>query len=301
MSKTMVVAPIMGAIVGTEEILGKNRKWNAVNDTQREFLNKYFATRAELSGYSKEELRHWVSWVAEELNKILKEEGFDIQLQDFEPNEFGVVSILDVLVEWLVKGTEDHLVFKGTEYPAVRMENTAEVDNEYKVLFESLTSTQHPLCPIALVHTQSGDKVYMTVADRAAEGFDLTNRINEIRTTLQRGEHYDYLKFPMVDLNQQVDIAWLMGMNTTDENTGNPAIISQALQQTKFKMNQFGARVKSAVAIGVVITSVPPPPRGLEIDRPFFLWIEREGITVPVMYAYLDQEDWKDPGNLSEM
>ena len=81
--------------------------------------------------------------------------------------------------------------------------------------------------------------------------------------------------------------------------TGDGDSISQALQQTKFKMNQFGARVKSAVAIAV--SRAMSREVGLDIDQPFYLWIERDGVTVPVMYAYLDQEDWKDPGNLSEM
>lgn len=301
MSKTMVLAPIMKALVGAEDILGKNRKWNAVNDAQREFLEKYFSTRSELARYSEKELRYWVSWVAAELNEVLQKEGMDIRLEDFEPNTFGVVSILDLMVEWLVAGEEDRIFFKGTEYPAVRMESIGQVDDEPRYLFEAFSSTQHSH-PIALVHTKSGDKVYMTIGAEPAQDFELVNRINKIRASLKKEQwRYDYLKFPMVDLNQQVDISWLIGMNTTVEATEDDAVISQALQQTKFKMNQFGARVKSAVAIAVLCAGTPPPSRGLEIDKPFFLWIERGGVSTPVLYAYIDEADWKDPDDLSSM
>ena len=34
------------------------------------------------------------------------------------------------------------------------------------------------------------------------------------------------------------------------------------------------------------------------IDRPFYLWIERPGMSVPICSLYLTEEHWKDPGDL---
>lgn len=296
MSKTMVVSPIVAALVKTEDILGKDRKWNVVNDVQAHFLEQFFSKREELRGFSEKELRSWASWVAAELNEILEKEGFDIRLQDFAPNEFGVVSILDVLVEWLVEGEKTRLYIDDANYPAVKMEPEAEVEGGFKTIFEVYTSSQHPY-PVAMLHTKSGDRLYMTIADRPYQDFKLISRIDEIRNDLQRDQYYDWLMFPMVDLNHEVDISWLKNMQTTVEGSGEEAIISDALQQTKFKMNELGARVKSAVAIKVTITSVRRE-MGLIIDKPFFLWIEREGMLIPVMYAHIDEGDWKNPGNL---
>lgn len=301
MSKTMTVAPIMGALLKSEEILGKGRVWHGINPSQYIFLEQFFTQRAALAKFSDKELLSWVSWIAEELNKILKDEGFDIQIGDFAYDEFGVVSILDVLVEWLAPGQVDFILSGSAKYPAVKMEPRAYVDGKPEILFEALNSYLHPHS-VAVVKTQSDDKVYMTVAEKPAADFDLTNKIDEIRDSLHEGPDYDWLKFPMVDLNHQIDIGWLKGMwtTTTRKNIGQKAIISQALQQTKFKMNQFGARVKSAVAIGVRTVSIRIE-QGFIINKPFFLWIEREGATIPVMYAYIDREDWKNPGNLSNI
>lgn len=298
-SHSMVMSPIERALVESERILGKNRQWNAVNGEQRQLLNFYAFD--ELSRFSEKELRAWADWNADKLNKILRDENFQIQLQPFKPGEFGVVSILDVLVNWLVKGRVDKLLVGGRNVPAVKMNPMMETEDGRGVsMWQACASSQHNN-PIARVNTKTGDKVYMTVADREYQDFALIGRIEEIRSDVQPSsyEHYDWLKFPMVDLNHQPNISWLLNMWTTLDS-GNRAFISQALQQTKFKMNEHGARVKSAVAISVMITSVWRE-LGLEIDAPFFLWIERDGLSFPVMYAYIDVEDMKNPGDLTSM
>lgn len=298
MSHTVVVAPIMSALVKVEDVLGKDRIWHARNQEQKEFLVEFFSKRSELAKFSERELRSWVSFVADELNAILKTEGFDIRLDEFEEGEFGVVSILDILVEWLAAGTKFPIRTESQEYAGVKMMPSAEIDSQPARCFMSYESKKHPY-PVALVLTKSGDRVYMTVADEELKDFSLVRRIDMIRSSLESGGRYEYLLFPMVDLNHEPDVSWLLKMCTIDEG-GQAREISQAKQQTKFKMNQFGARVKSAVAIGIGITSVQRE-MPLVIDKPFFLWIEREGATIPVLYAYLDYEEWKNPGDLSNM
>lgn len=289
MSETMVISPINAALVKSEDLLGKNRSWRAVNDAQVRFLREFFSKRQELIKFSEKELRSWASRVAAELNEVLKKEGFNLRLDDFQAGGFGVVSILDVLVEWLEKGTKTNLIVKKKgNYPAVRME----MESSFKICF----SPRH-IVPIAVLNTKSGDQVYMTIADHPYRGFDLISRIEEIDSIyLKEGLPYDFLVFPMVDLNHEVDISWLKSMWTWDQK-GDPVEISQALQQTKFKMNETGARTKSAVALGVrYVASLQSRP--FIIDKPFFLWIKRPGLSIPVMCAYIDEADWKDPGDL---
>ncbi|MBI5732577.1 hypothetical protein HY967_01285 [Candidatus Jorgensenbacteria bacterium] len=288
-SSTMVVAPIIAALVKSEDILGKDRKWGAVNSLQTLFLKKYFSSKNELSKFSSQELRSWVSLMASELNEILAKEGFDIRLEDFGGGEFGVVSILDVLVEWMTKGTKASIWNNGNYYPGVRMTSD----------FSVFRSKYHSW-PIAAVYTKSGDYVYMTVAGEESDGFNLLERIERIGSGLREDSGYEYVEFPMIDLNHEVDIKWLRGMQTNQVDTWSLYQISQALQQTKFKMNEFGARVKSAVAIGVFLSTVaPPPPKALIIDKPFYLWIERDGVSAPIIAARFDLDVWKDPGSLS--
>jgi hypothetical protein len=37
------------------------------------------------------------------------------------------------------------------------------------------------------------------------------------------------------------------------------------------------------------------PKPTLEINRPFYLWIMRPGMSIPLFAAYIDYEDWKQP------
>ena len=90
----------------------------------------------------------------------------------------------------------------------------------------------------------------MTVAEKNPE--DLVATIQALRSDngLKNTGGYRSVLFPMVDYDEHVDISWLIGMRTFDVSNSEFGI-SQALQQTKFKMNQLGARVKSAVAFGI--------------------------------------------------
>lgn len=296
-SATMVLAPIMAALVKTEEILGPDRIWQPQHQGQQHFLERYFSRRKQLSVFTEKELRNWVSWVAAELNALLAEEGFSITLEPFKENEFGVVSILDVLVEWIAEGKISSLYSNNATYPAVSMERYADVSGTMIPTFGAYKSSQHPH-PIAVVYTKNLDKVYMTIADQGLSQFELATRVNTIKGSMDTTHslYYDELLFPMVDLDQEVSLAWLLNMETTSDE-GDRAYISQAAQQTKFKMNEKGARVKSAVAIAVNLECAFVN-RVLTIDQPFFLWIERKGTDIPVLSAYINRENWKNPGNL---
>lgn len=297
MSNTVCLAPIVAAVQKSEDFLGKDRIWNAINEEQRKFLQGAYTLR-QASKFSEKELRAWASENAQELNAILKRENFTIHLDEFREGEFGAVSILDVLTEWLVEGfTSTKLMYKEKEYPAVTLKANMRSDTDPRNMYECYVSRHHNF-PVAMLNTKSGDRVYMTVAGRSYTSFELIHRIYEIQGSLRETvSHYESLIFPMVSLDQEVDIGWLKGMWTVNAG-GQECKINQALQQTKFKMNQFGARVKSAVAVSFMITSVREPRRFLVIDQPFFLWITRSGVSTPILYAYVDEGDWKDPGDL---
>lgn len=305
MSNTVCLAPIISAIHKSEDFLGFNRVWTAINKEQKEFLhNTLYAMRHEVfpiyGKFSEKELRAWASKHAQELNEILEREKFSIRLEEFKEGEFGTVSILDVLTEWLVEGLAfSKLEYKKREYPAVTLEANMRNPQDPRSVYECFGSRHHNF-PIAMLNTKSDDCVYMTVAGKSYAGFELMHRIDEVRNSLSRVGQYDSLVFPMVNLDQEVDIGWLKGMWTMGAGGGQYEI-SQALQQTKFKMNQFGARVRSAVAIGVRAAGIREPLRYLVIDQPFFLWITRPGVSTPILYAYIDEKDWKDPGNLENM
>ena len=299
MSHTMVPLNIVSALKKVQEFLGGERHWLPVSKTQRQFLDGYVSHTDTLSMFGEKELRTWADTVAANLNAILKQEGFTIHLDDFAPGAFGVVSILDVLVEWLKKGELSQVRgADGVTYPAVESKHSALVDDKHCQLFTTWTSEAHQH-PIATMASKSGDRLSMTIAGSEYADFALMDRINEIRAGTTRDERYERLRFPMVDYDNQTDLSWLCGLSSfVRTKRGDPYVVEKALQQTKFKMNQHGARLKDAVAMVMRGISMP---RILTIDRPFFLWIDRPGVPVPVMYAYCDEQDWKDPGRLDNM
>ena len=202
--------------------------------------------RGELASFSERELRAWASRDASELNAILEREGFAIRVPELGRDDIGVLSILDVLVEWLREGNRTEVNCDGIGYPAVRLDS-----------FTVVTSPGHPH-PIAALSTKSGDRVFMTVADRALDGFDLLAAIEAIRTAqVPSSGAFGSLVFPMVDLDQQVELEWIVGMRTTDE-AGRPVVITYGAQQTKLRINVKGARVESAAVVAMRVARMQP-------------------------------------------
>ena len=274
MSATAVIWPILSAVNKAALFLGMSAgSWLPVNSQQETFLTSYYSDRAQLQHFSETELRTWASTSHEELNKVLRDEKFTIQLEPFLPSEFGVVSILDVLVTWLHEGCKTQLASEdGKIYPAVRVKDGIR-------LYKDNT--------IACLETKTGDKVWMCLANGQLEGFPLIEMVKKLQVealamTSQSGQ----LIFPMVDMDIETDISWLKGMGMQDVK------IMQALQQTKFKMNEKGARVSSAVAIGVSKCIIP---NTLVINKPFYVWIERPGLSHPIFAGYITQEHWREP------
>jgi hypothetical protein len=281
-SDTVVGAPIVAALVEAERFIGPSRGWVSVNADQQTFLRVFFDTREDLARLSAAELRAWASRDAGELNAVLEREGFIIRIPALGPGEFGVLSILDVLVEFVREGERASVVCDGTSYPAVRLQPAG-------IVAPGRGDREDPVVVLA---TRSGDRVCLTVADRPRSGFDLLARIEELRADLDRAtEPLSSVVFPMVDLAHEVELDWLVGLHT--EAGGDPYAVTYGAQQTKFRMDTRGARVESAAVAGVRFLSVTPAD--LVVDRPFFCWIERDGVRAPILAAYVDQEHWADP------
>jgi len=155
-----------------------------------------------------------------------------------------------------------------------------------------ITIENHPY-PIAKITTKSHDTVYLTPADRPEEGFALLAKVSTFRMSLMHAQQtpHNRIIFPQVKLNQVVDISWMRGLYCEDKST--PWYIAQALQQTKFTMDTEGAHVESIVMLGMCRCVCPQPACDLIIDQPLYVWIEREGCTIPVFAGYIDASEWE--------
>lgn len=284
----MTPFPVVAVLVSAEQELGPNREWTPQGPVATRFFEQIFAVcRNEVDI---PEIHSICSRDITAVNSFLKVHGFGIQLDPFpRDDDFGAASILDVLVEWLGKGEAIEIETPDQgKFPGVALKTGVSI----------FTAAGHPH-PVVSLKTKSADLVFLTMLDNLPAGylyqFDLISLAEQFSGTLGPNSRFEGVRFPMVTLDQGEDISWLVGSQTTGED-GRPGIIFQALQQTKFRMNEVGARVQSAAAVGL-IRGRPRQPH--VINRPFLLWITRPGLTKPLFTAYITETDWKNPGSLA--
>jgi len=301
-TQTQVILPILGCLMAAEEYLqgeiwseGKERKpdWTAVKDAQKEFLETFMKHMPVVDCLG-DNLKRKANRDVGVINRWLKENGFDIQLDQPAdgPATFAVASILDVLVEWIELGDKTSIVSKNTgeTYKAVRLKQ----DKGVKAYLCS--DEQHPN-HVVRIGTKSKDSVFMTVLDSLPDGvFAISKKVEDLRRAKKDWVSVSGVEFPMVNYDSRVDISWILGMRTGSKP--DDFFIEQALQQTKFRMNERGARAQSAVAMTFRCLSCAAPDPWVTIDRPFLLWIERQDVDIPLFAGVFAEDVWKEPEGL---
>ena len=289
MSNTTTTIPVSVCIEGIEsKVLAQHSDWELATDAQKEFFAKTTTDLSDCALLKEGEIAFKVSKSADEINAFLAEKKFNIKLDPFvDPRDFGVASVLDVSVEWVEPADEGRLTHNGVDYPSVEM-----TDN--------ITFLEGPFGQaVAKIATKSGDEVFVSIAHEALSGFTLKEAVAQIVGSTKRIYDFGGLAMPMVHLDQEEDISFLVGMTICGEDGNGIGTVSQALQQTRFRLNQFGARVESAAAMGMCYESCMQRNPPLVIDKPFFLAVHRPGAAQPLFSAYVTPEDWKDPGSLA--
>lgn len=286
MSKSATVYTLMAALLEAEKILGQGRKWQAKNPIQAQLIADFLKHISE-AGQIKE-IESIASRDAKTINDFLAQRGFSITLNPFMPREFGVAAVLDLLVKWFQPGDKIKITtWSNHTYPGVHLKKG--------VQFFNVNGDQTKT--VSKIRTQTDDEVFMTMIDQVPDGLDLLEFAATLLAQIRySGDEYEGLHFPMVDFKNQPDISWLLGMATTD-NLGGPALISQAKQETKLRMNEIGARVQDAVAMATMKCMVMPK-KPLIINKPFLCIFTRPGLNFPLAVFHLEPDCWKNPGSL---
>ena len=298
---TQVVLPILGCLKAAEEFLANhegwakiNREvtWTPTNEDQYQFLKRFLEAKSVVDALG-DNLKRKADKDVNVINAWLKEHGFDIQLRPESGRAFAVASILDVLVEWVKEGEITTIYNDKGTFPAVKLK--AGEDNVVRFIDKTI----HPF-PIAGINTKSGDRVRMSVLDfMPGDTFAITDKVEQLRkvTVGKNMGSCDGVIFPMVDYNRQVDISWICGMETGPKK--DDWFISQAIQQTMFRMNEKGAHANSAVSMTLYTKCcVGSPDAWIRIDKPFILWIERPKISTPLFTGVFAEDVWKKPAKL---
>jgi hypothetical protein len=285
-SLTSCPLTIVSAVRFADTILGPQRVWSPANKTQETFIKDHLKPYGDLPA-SLKEIESIAAYEAAIINEFLRKKGFSIQLDDFGQNEFGVASVLDLFVEWVHAGDEAFIFT-----PDKRQFSGVDIDKHGVEFFYAPDHSN----PVACLQTKSQDTVFMTMLEKPPlEMFELFNLAARFSENLRNCDDFEGVRFPMVDLRQNVDISWILGMSTNDAK-GNPWLISQALQENRLRMNEIGARAQSAVALTIRCAGFLKPPH--LINKPFLIWFMRPGLPIPLFVGYITEADWKNPGDL---
>ncbi|MBI3120363.1 MAG: hypothetical protein HYZ08_01970 [Candidatus Kerfeldbacteria bacterium] len=301
MSSTYAPHVIAGAIKACEQLCGASQPWQTVGNQQREFMNAFYARCVDDLG-EVPEVKTFAAWTAPPISAFLAENGFpDIKIPNFQEPNLGAAGVMNVGVSWKKPGKV--ITIKDpkeeAEYPGVELKR-----DQISYLLEQ---SKHPH-PIVQISTRSGDQVFMSVVDEELRETEVLRKAMELALIRKYTDRFSELRFPMVDLQESVNLAWLAGMSTQLAD-GRSAIIGGAIQQTRFRMNQIGARAESAAVIYVTRGGSLVFKQPYTIDRPFLLWIDRGEIyfgrrdrehqlNFPLFAAYITPEHWKDPGDI---
>lgn len=278
MSKTLTACfhPILGCLKAAEQFLGKDREWRGVTEKQRAFLE--MVAKAMGDADTIKELSKIASRSCADVNAWLKEKGFNIQLDELDGPYFCVASVLDVSVDWKIPGKETLVGTKDGNYVGAKMEHFD--------VFTAPTTNEKVVCLVA----KTGERLFLVMGEPPQDELQLMKHVRQLSASLRPDrERYSNLFFPKVALDRNEDISWLCGLSTLDEHKGEN-IIAQALQQTKFRLDHLGAHVESAAAMAVKRVFDTNP--SIIINRPFYVWLERDGLSLPLFAAYLDTDVW---------
>ncbi|TXT54579.1 MAG: hypothetical protein BAJATHORv1_60075 [Candidatus Thorarchaeota archaeon] len=287
-----VTYPIVGALYAAERFIGKTEsveKWNSTSDIQRHFMSDFYEKcKSEIPKIP--EIESIADRDVSVINAWLKLHGFDIQLSPVPPSGLATACKLDVTGYWNTPGMSSQILgYDDATYPCVQMMYGYDLLNSDVV-------EEH----VVRISTESSDEVCMVMVDEVPSGFDMIEYAESVQNSLKPCNlEYDGLRFPMIDLDLEGSLEWLVGLGVDIASSDISCYeIAEALQQTKLKMNNEGFRVKSAAALSMEKCAPPQITEPYIINRPFLMWIRRPTLARPLLVGYFNTDAWKDPSGL---
>jgi hypothetical protein len=187
----------------------------------------------------------------------------------------GIVSILDMLVEWIEKAdiiqiighdSERYTAFLASDYEVFRVEGNRD---------------------IVQLKTRSGDLLWLTMVG----AIDEIELLHIALDTINSPHEHDYtvssIAVPNVEFDIKPNLDFLIG-----SGIGDGQYISEIHQQFKLRLDRTGAEAK--VATGMVARSAALiEERQVVFDRPFVGWFTQKDVPhLPIAIFYADYDSW---------
>ncbi len=253
--------------------------WKGNNDLQKEFVQDFIGLGKEANKLPKSMLDAVASDDVKVVNNFLKKHGLTIQLQPFGTGGFGAAAVLSVEAQWWAETTEITGV-DGKKYPGVKRAGV-----------EFFKMPGH-LEPVVRIYESASFNVYVTAWDGEDEGFNAVRMAQELtpgKTAKVYPKNYERIRMPMVDMDRTSELNWLKGMSDS-----NGHHVQQAVAQTRLKLDDKGFSVKEGFAFGG-LGAARRVPTTYDLNKPFLLWVEVDGLTYPFFAVKVDTKYWKNP------
>ena len=273
-SHTIAIFPLLMALKKFEErgITG----FEPDNPSQKYLLERF--PEALKVKYSEDQIKSFISDSAKELNTILKQNGFTIELDETQPFDLGVVTIMDLVGKWLGKAMETTVSHENITYPACFIKTgTSIITIGDKTILKIITT--------------NGLTVFIEKTKTERSGLALFEHLFNQARLINYSEQPCEATVPFVNMSNQPDISWMEGMYATSANFA----ITQALQENRLQINLDGIHAESATALGGVRGISSPKPQFV-VNQPFNVWIaygDPELQYFPLFCACVGTDSWK--------
>lgn len=271
--------------------LGEGCAWLPANPTQEQLVKYFQQYRSGLRLLHGLEGRVATSY--RKLNQFLEDRGFDPLFQPF--NGLGVASVIDMTVEWILKGMDGMITHQGSmqAYPAF------ELSAEAVEMFD-VDGFKHPL---ARLKTTTGDNLWLMKADQPSSGMDLVVMAHKIIDSA-REVHTEWtngVMIPKLDISVQPDMGWIIGLGT--QGRRGHFRVEQAFQQVRIRVNEFGARCKVASGLASESCRVATSPDGIyQMNEAFAGFFTQKDSDLPIAAFWTDVDTWVEPrGSLEDL
>ncbi len=254
------------------------KDWKATNTLQREFVRDYIGLGREVANLPASMLEAVASDDEKVINAFLQKHGLTIKLPKFGRGDFGAASVLSVEGKWAGKAVKfkdpDKKELDGVALKAVE--------------FYNIPGNAEP---VVQIYKSDKFKVFVAAWDGKDEGFNTLKQARDLTpTTSDKPDktNYNELILPMIDMDRTTDLEWLKGM------AGGGATITTALAQTKVQLDEHGFSVKEGFTFGAT-RGIGQLPVTYQLNKPFILWVQIDGLTHPFFAVKVDAKYWKRP------
>lgn len=222
------------------------------------------------------------------INDLIKEKGFDIELDDQGAGQLYMAAMRTIKVQWLKEAERSQMWDAGwTKMTPAFTFQLGDPENGVEV-----SNTDGPNEWVARIPTKTGKRMYIRKLVEKPGTLDLAALASKMLLGFKPVTRHrmSYVQLPMVDMDVKSDFTPLFSGFAY-----GPKEIAQCMGQTKFKMNHLGAIVEQVIAAGTLECTV----RGIDFDGPCLIAFEEPLYPgVPVAPMWVDPADFKDPGEL---